>query len=272
MTDTDVFLSCARVDHERADRLQRILEAAGIAVDREDPAGARVFLACFSADGLFRDRPYSFEQFSRASGTPVPVRFDDCEVPPWDLGDGRTLDSLPATDVPDARFEEGAGTVAETVRKILGPEAAQSARPAPAPARQPAPGPATSGTPGENLAQRVRNARFATTRLRPGYDEAEVDKHLDEVAAGAAELSRQVDVLKALLAVDPSPEDAAAAAAEMPPPPSLTPEQVRGKRFSQTRLRPGYAMPDVDTFLAEAATELEFLAATREVLLSRLSH
>lgn len=270
MTDRSVFLSCARVDNERADRLQRILESAGIRVDREDAAGARVFLACFSADGLFRDRPYSYEQFSRASGPPVPVRFDDCEIPPWSCADGALLDSVPATDVFDQRFEDGAASVAARVRELLGPEAAP-ARARPAATVTSSPGTRVPASTDESLAHRIRNARFSTTRLRPGYDEREVDRFLDEVTAAALDLGRQVDLLKALLEAAPSREDAAAAAAEMEPLPSLTPELVRDKRFSPTRLRPGYAIQDVDTFLARTAADLEFLTATRQVLLSRLS-
>lgn len=270
MTDKAVFLSCARVDNERADRLRRILESAGISVDTDDPAGSRVFLACFSADGLFRDRPYSYEQFSLASGPPVPVRFDECQIPSWSCADGGLLDAVPATDVFDERFEDGAATVAARVREILGPDTA----PAPAtPAATPAPAldPRASGTPGQSLADRIRNARFSTTRLRPGYDEEEVDQFLEEITAAALELGRQVDRLRALLKAVRSPEDAAAAVAGLEPPPSLTPEQIRDKRFSPTRFRPGYAAEGVDAFLEQAAAELDFMAATRAVILSRLS-
>lgn len=124
---------------------------------------------------------------------------------------------------------------------------------------------------GEDLAGRIRNVRFTTTRLRTGYDEPEVDRFLDEIEAAAGELSRQIGVLRALLAGAPSREDAAAAAAELAPPPELTPERVRAKRFSRIRVRPGYATDQVDRFLEGTAAELEFLAAERDVLLKRLS-
>lgn len=270
MTEKVVFLSCARGDTERADRLRRTLESAGIRVDTDNPVGARVLLACFSADGLFRDRPYSYEQFTRASGTPVPVRFDECEIPPWSCADGGLLGGIPATDVFDERFEDGAEAVAARVREILGSQAAP-ARATPAVTAAPSPDTRASGNTDGTLAHRVRTVVFATTRLRTGYDEREVDDFLDEITAAALELSRQVDLLKALLKTAPSREDAAAAAAEMEPSPSLTPERVRGKRFSPTRFRPGYATEAVDEFLERTAAELEFMAATREVLLSRLS-
>lgn len=267
MTDRPVFLSCARVDDARAGRLQRILESGGIRVEREDAAdGASVFLACFSADGLFRDRPYQYGQFSRASGDLIPVRFDECEVPPWSLEDGRLLNAIPAVDVFDARFSDGAETVAARVREITGPEAA----PAPGPA---AAAPAVPATSGESLVQRVRNVRFSTTRLRPGYDEAEVDELLDRIVAEVIDVAMYIDIMDAAAAeADRTGQDISAAAAETTwSPPSLTPEQIRNKRFSTTRLRPGYVMEDVDAFLEEAAAALGQLTAAREDLRARLS-
>jgi DivIVA domain-containing protein len=67
----------------------------------------------------------------------------------------------------------------------------------------------------------IRNATFRTTRLRPGYDEDEVDAFLDyvlEVLSRGQRLHRL---------------------------------QVRCVEFSTTRLRPGYEMEDVDRFLIE---------------------
>ena len=76
-----------------------------------------------------------------------------------------------------------------------------------------------AGTAG--LIERIKNVRFSTTRLAPGYDEEEVDTFLDKLVAalsGDGQLDRS---------------------------------ELRTVRFSTTRLRPGYAMPDVDTFLGE---------------------
>jgi DivIVA domain-containing protein len=73
------------------------------------------------------------------------------------------------------------------------------------------------------LIERVKNVRFGTTRLAPGYDEEEVDIFLDKLVAA---LSRNGQVDRS---------------------------ELRDVRFSTTRLRPGYAMPDVDTFLQEVA-------------------
>ena len=71
------------------------------------------------------------------------------------------------------------------------------------------------------LIERIKNVRFSTTRLAPGYDEEEVDTFLDKLVA-ALNQDGQVDR-----------------------------SELREVRFSRTRLRPGYAMPDVDTFLDE---------------------
>jgi DivIVA domain-containing protein len=46
----------------------------------------------------------------------------------------------------------------------------------------------------------VRNKQFSTTRLRPGYDEEEVDAFLDEVEAALDELIQENEELKAKLA------------------------------------------------------------------------
>ena len=46
----------------------------------------------------------------------------------------------------------------------------------------------------------VRNKQFSTTRLRPGYDEEEVDAFLDEVEAALDELIQDTEELRAKLA------------------------------------------------------------------------
>jgi DivIVA domain-containing protein len=46
----------------------------------------------------------------------------------------------------------------------------------------------------------VRNKQFSTTRLRPGYDEEEVDAFLDEVEAALDELIQENEELRAKLA------------------------------------------------------------------------
>ena len=86
------------------------------------------------------------------------------------------------------------------------------------------PGPASApdaGTAG--LIERIKNVKFSTTRLKPGYDEEEVDIFLDKLVASLSQ-DGQLDRL-----------------------------ELRDIQFSRTRLRPGYVMPDVNTFLDEIA-------------------
>src|SRR3954453_18951527 len=87
----------------------------------------------------------------------------------------------------------------------------------------------------------VRNKQFRTTRLRPGYDEEEVDAFLDEVEAELDRLIQENEELRAKLAeclrgkvpamaapiVEPKPE----MTAHMPEPPKRPekePEPVIG--------------------------------------------
>jgi DivIVA domain-containing protein len=70
------------------------------------------------------------------------------------------------------------------------------------------------------MIDRIRNAKFRTTRLNPGYDEEQVDAFLD-------------------LAIE------ALSNGHSP--------NVRGARFGTTRLRPGYVREDVDSLLHEIA-------------------
>ena len=85
-----------------------------------------------------------------------------------------------------------------------------------------------AGAGGYELAAWVDRKVFSTTRLRPGYDEAEVDVVLDAIR-------------DAFLGVRVTP---------------LTPGEIRSFRFSRTRLRPGYEEAEVDAFLREVETKL----------------
>lgn len=72
-----------------------------------------------------------------------------------------------------------------------------------------------------DLIEKIDSARFGTTRLSTGYDEAQVDDFLDTLIAvlrGGGRLNRAYLV---------------------------------AARFSTTRIRPGYLIQDVDTFLDE---------------------
>jgi DivIVA domain-containing protein len=122
----------------------------------------------------------------------------------------------------------------------------------------------------------VRDKQFSTTRLRPGYDEGEVDAFLDEVEAELGRLIQERDVLRTGLAeivqgggkaslplLSARPASAGS--------PSLTPADVRDKQFSTTRLRPGYDEGEVDAFLDEVEAELGRLIQERDVLRTGLA-
>ena len=134
-----MFISYRREDSARAAWLRSALEAAGVRV-WQDTAGlwpgddwrleirraiadrALVFLACFSARSIAREKSWQNEELNlavdqmrlRPPDKPwlIPVRFDDCEIPDVDLGGGRTLRSIQRSDL------FGSGTDAELVRLV----------------------------------------------------------------------------------------------------------------------------------------------------------
>jgi len=73
------------------------------------------------------------------------------------------------------------------------------------------------------MIDRITNAKFHTTRLKPGYDEEEEEEE---------EVDKFLDQLVAQLRAGGLPE-------------------ARGARFSPTRRRPGYVQQDVDDLLDE---------------------
>jgi hypothetical protein len=112
-----VFISYVREDLADAERLQRELEANGIPVWRDTASlwpgedwrakireaitrDALVFIACFSSRSAARRKSYMNEELllaveqlrQRQPDNPwlIPVRFDDCQVPGFELGPGRT--------------------------------------------------------------------------------------------------------------------------------------------------------------------------------------
>jgi len=144
------FISYVREDSGEVDELQQELEAAGIPVWRDTAdlwpgedwsakirqaitRDALVFLACFSSRGVARQRSYQNEELwlaieqlrQRRPGDPwlIPVRFDDCEIPYYELGPGRTLTSLQHADLfgPDRR--RAAERLVTAVNRLLGQHA-----------------------------------------------------------------------------------------------------------------------------------------------------
>jgi hypothetical protein len=64
----------------------------------------------------------------------MPVRFDDCEIPDWDTGGGRTLRSIQRSDLFGDRRTESVSRLVAVVAEILGLEASAGGAGTPAPA------------------------------------------------------------------------------------------------------------------------------------------
>ncbi len=79
----------------------------------------------------------------------------------------------------------------------------------------------------------IRNKKFHTVRLRPGYNEEDVDALLDRIEA-------------TLVALEGGPRKG----------PPITAEEVRNSRFRTTRLSPGYREDEVDDFLDVVVADL----------------
>ncbi len=144
-----VFISYVTEDSRAAERLRTALERAGIQVWQANAdlapgtdwrQGIRaaisndsvVFLACFSCAGLARAVSYQREELNlaieqsrqRRPEVPwlIPVRFDDCNVPDWDIGAGRTLRSLQFTDLFGDRLEAELARLVVFVHDAIGQE------------------------------------------------------------------------------------------------------------------------------------------------------
>jgi tetratricopeptide (TPR) repeat protein len=142
-----VFVSYVREDSPAAGRLHTCLEDAGIRVWRdvtdlrpgEDwqaeirqaiSDSALVFLACFSRAGAARQRSYQRRELIwaiehlqlRSHEEPwlIPVRFDDCLIPDWNIGAGRTLRSLQHLDLFGDRPDEQMRLLVGAVARVLG--------------------------------------------------------------------------------------------------------------------------------------------------------
>ena len=146
------FISYAPTDAVAVDRLQRGLEEAGIPVWRDISLlpgddwkitirraisdDALVFIACFSTDSLALKASGQNEEFTlaieqmraRPPDEPwlIPVRFDDCRIPDWDIGGGRTLGSIRAADLFGERAVTETGRLIVSIQRILGNAVRQS--------------------------------------------------------------------------------------------------------------------------------------------------
>jgi TIR domain len=146
--------SCyARMDAEHVDVLQRKLEDVGVSVWRDtkdlwpgDDWRARirqaidrdafVFIACFSEATLSRGESHQYDELLQAVDQLrerrlgdkwlFPVRLDDCEIPDYNLGGGRTLDWIQQADLfGDQRDQQADRLVEAVVRELArrGPQA-----------------------------------------------------------------------------------------------------------------------------------------------------
>lgn len=148
------FISYVREDKDSVDRLQQVLVAAGIRVwrDTEDlwPGqdwkleikraindGSLAFLACFSDSSNAREVSYQREELilaveqmrQRTLGRPwlIPIRFSDCDVPEYDLGANRSLNSLQRVDLYGDKWELGGPRLISAIMAILGARQARAA-------------------------------------------------------------------------------------------------------------------------------------------------
>lgn len=126
------FISYVREDKDEVDRLQRALEAAGIpvwrdirellpgqdwqqAIRRAISEDALAFIACFSQASVAKPRSYQndeillaisqFRQFTPGKLWLIPVRFDRCKIPDFEVGEVKTspLSSVPTCSVVPAQ-------------------------------------------------------------------------------------------------------------------------------------------------------------------------
>lgn len=141
------FVSYVREDSAAVDRLQEVLETAGIQVWRDTAnlwpgqdwrerirhaitSDSLVFIACFSTAGQARVKTYQNEELTlaieeirkRPVTVPwiIPVRLDNCEIPDREIGAGRTLRSIQKTDLFGAYADTNLERLVVVVLEILG--------------------------------------------------------------------------------------------------------------------------------------------------------
>ena len=116
----------------------------------------------------------------------------------------------------------------------------------------------------------VRNKQFSTTRLRPGYDEEEVDAFLDEVEAELDRLIQENEELRAKLAeVLRGGKSAAAPALSSPlsdpKPDVMAPEQrMEPERRQPEPVMMGGGMPHIEDNMDTAARVLSLAQQTAD--------
>jgi WD40 repeat protein len=140
------FISYVREDSDEVDELQHMLEAAGVPVWRDTASlwpgedwhskirdaitrDALVFIACFSNHGAARRKSYMNEELLlavdqlrlRQPDDPwlIPVRFDDCPIPDFELGPIRTLASIHRADLFGSDHDRAAARLIAAVQRLL---------------------------------------------------------------------------------------------------------------------------------------------------------
>ncbi|NOQ61983.1 TIR domain-containing protein [Mycolicibacterium fortuitum] len=141
------FISYVHEDSEHVNKLCTLLNAASIPYwrDRADlgpgdmwkvkireaiSSGSLAFLACFSTTSTGKPKSYQNEEITLAAEEfrlrppgrtwLIPIRFDDCEIPQWDLGGGRTLRDINYIDLFGNNYAENVVKLIEATKKAMG--------------------------------------------------------------------------------------------------------------------------------------------------------
>lgn len=141
------FVSYVREDADRVKEIVSALKAADIPVwtdktklspgedwqltiRRAIQRNALAFVAVFSSNSQARDKSYQHEELSLAAEQfrqhppgrvwLIPVRLDDCELPDYPLGAGRTLDSLQRVDLFGEDAKDEMIRLVTAVLRVLG--------------------------------------------------------------------------------------------------------------------------------------------------------
>lgn len=142
-----VFVSYVREDMAQVDKLCEALDAAQLPYWRDRTSlapgdhwkqkirdairsGALVFLACFSEQSRAKSKSYmneeitlaveEFRLLSPAATWLIPVRFDDGDIPEWNLGAGRTLSDLNYADLYGEKYPTEAVKLTTAISRIMG--------------------------------------------------------------------------------------------------------------------------------------------------------
>src|SRR5215468_12064707 len=114
----------------------------------------------------------------------------------------------------------------------------------------------------------VRNKQFSTTRLRPGYDEEEVDAFLDEVEAELDRLIQENEELRAKLAESlrggKSAVPALSSPLSDPKPEMMAPERMEPERRQPEPVMMGGGMPHIEDNMDTAARVLSLAQQTAD--------